>query len=126
MKKTDFRAIKTLRLVSRAMNELAEARAFASILLDFGLSSVSYIEHQLLTLASGNSPATRWTKRLVVLTLDPADFNFGMFGMVSGMNPAPGEQMQEAKARVLECRDTYLLPAIRALKNVETVSFVFL
>ncbi|KAJ2918447.1 hypothetical protein MD484_g1981, partial [Candolleomyces efflorescens] len=108
---------------SKAMNELAEARAFASILLDFGLSSVSYIEHQLSTLASGNSPATRWTKRLVVLTLDPVDF-VGMFGMVSGMNPAPGEQMQEAKARVLECRDTYLLPAIRALKNVETVSLM--
>ncbi|KAJ2918446.1 hypothetical protein MD484_g1980, partial [Candolleomyces efflorescens] len=106
------------------MNELAEARAFASILLDLGLSSASYIEHKLSTLASGTSPATRWAKRLVVLNLKPVDFGFGMFGMASRMNPNAGEQLQGVKTTVLECRDRYLLPAIRALKNVETVSLM--
>jgi hypothetical protein len=103
------------------MNELAEPRTFASIIINFDLSSASYIEHQLSTLASGNSPATRWTKRLTILFLEPVDFGYGMLSLYKA---SPGQE--EANMTMLGCRDKYLLPAIQALRNVEVASCVFL
>ncbi|KAJ2926846.1 hypothetical protein H1R20_g10242, partial [Candolleomyces eurysporus] len=86
------------------MNELVEPLTFASIAIKFKLSAAPYIEHQMSTLASGNSPATRWTKRVTILTL-----------MADTKHCAIPETM-------LTCQNRYLIPAIQALQNVQFAS----
>jgi kynurenine formamidase len=111
----DLKSVKILRLVSKTMNELAETRAFASITINFERSS--YIEHQLSTLASGNSPATRWAKRLIILNLEPVGLD------ILSLHE---ELQEEASETMLACQNKYLIPAIQALRNVEFASYVHL
>ncbi|KAJ2930678.1 hypothetical protein H1R20_g6414, partial [Candolleomyces eurysporus] len=114
VKNADFGSVKTLRLVSKAMNELAEPLTFASITINFVPESVSYIEHQLSTLASGNSPATRWTKRLTILNLVPVKLTaMSQYDRLQG----------EARETMLACQKKFLIPAIQALRNVQFASF---
>ncbi|RXW17104.1 hypothetical protein EST38_g8754 [Candolleomyces aberdarensis] len=114
VKNADFGGVKALRLVSRAMNELAEPLTFSSITIKIVLESAPYIEHQLSTLASGNSPATRWTKRLTILDLVPV-----MLTAMSQYDKLQGE----ARETMLACQKRFLIPAIQALSNVEFASF---
>ncbi|RXW17105.1 hypothetical protein EST38_g8755 [Candolleomyces aberdarensis] len=83
------------------MNELVEPLTFASITINFGLRAAPYIEHQMSTLASGNSPATRWAKKVAILNL-----------VVDTMH-------QGVLEKVLACQNRYLIPAIQALQNVQ-------
>ncbi|KAJ2926845.1 hypothetical protein H1R20_g10241, partial [Candolleomyces eurysporus] len=86
------------------MNELVEPLTFASITINFIPPAARYIEHQMSTLASGNSPATRWTKRVTILNL-----------IADTMHWAVLETM-------LACQNRYLIPAIQALQNVQFAS----
>ncbi|KAJ2930688.1 hypothetical protein H1R20_g6413, partial [Candolleomyces eurysporus] len=114
VKNADFGSVKTLRLVSKAMNELAEPLTFASITINIVPESAPYIEHQLSTLAFGNSPATQWTKRLTILNLVPVKLTaMSQYDRLQG----------EAREMMLACQKRFLVPAIQALNNVESALF---
>ena len=134
----DFKSVKALRLVSKAMNDLAEQFAFASITINFGPvlpERVPSVEHQLSTLASGNSPATRWAKSLTILNIEPVVFalvvavpaRIGVPTPVPSVTSRPGAFQREELMKTLHaCRDRFLIPAIQALRSVQSASYAIL
>ncbi|RXW17099.1 hypothetical protein EST38_g8753 [Candolleomyces aberdarensis] len=104
------------------MNELAEPLIFVSITINFGpASAASRIEHQLSTLASGNSPATRWTKRLTIRILVPVKLTASAIQALSNVEFASFDHEEGPDAEVLEALSQ--LPKLRDLSLSLRASF---
>ncbi|KAF6759781.1 hypothetical protein DFP72DRAFT_1063518 [Ephemerocybe angulata] len=109
-----------MRLVSKAMNEFIEPRAFASTTIDFTRLRTG---RQLECLAQGTGPNARWTKRLKI------DF---LFRVASDSSPDIGRRgqwdlasQQEQAAQLREYQNKFLIPAIKTLANVKSVRILF-
>ncbi|KAF6745030.1 hypothetical protein DFP72DRAFT_1077930 [Ephemerocybe angulata] len=108
---TDFASLCTLRLVSKATNEIAEPKVFASTSISF--TNRPYTPSQLEAMASGTSPYSRWTTNLSIpenalIPLELAD-----------RDPLQGEE----RDRLLACQTEFLVPALESLQKLKSVKF---
>lgn len=105
-----------LRLLSKSLKNFVEPQAFSGVSIAFCAANMAVIGAKLSWIASGASPYTRWARTLVIGDLIP-------------VKPvAPNEYAYEPfeaedRQRMLEYQTRWLIPAIEALKNVQTASF---
>ncbi|KAF5342016.1 hypothetical protein D9611_001232 [Ephemerocybe angulata] len=99
LKTLDFPSVCTSRLVCKALNGLAESRAFGSTLIDLSAGIKHDAAFQIESMASGNGPNSRWTKELRIRNLVP----------------------EEERGTLLDAQDRYLIPALESLRKLRSV-----
>ncbi|KAF6756837.1 hypothetical protein DFP72DRAFT_262025 [Ephemerocybe angulata] len=98
LKTLDFPSVCASRLVCKALNGLAESRAFGSTLIDLS-AGVKHTAFQIESMASGNGPNSRWTKELRIRNLVP----------------------EEERGTLLDAQDRYLIQALESLRKLRSV-----
>ncbi|KAF5342010.1 hypothetical protein D9611_001238 [Ephemerocybe angulata] len=106
----------SLRLVCKAINDLVEPHVFSTLIIQFTQGNKDSVGEKLSALISGSSPYTRWAKTLQFGQLVPLnphrDYGFQY-------DPFQGQEREE----VLEKQSRLLVPAIRAMAEVEAAIF---